>query len=148
MRISFDLDDTLICSDPSTPREKAGILTRMFFREALRKGTIDLIHQLRGSGHSVWLYTSSFRSEMYLKCFSRLYGIRIDGVVNQERHNAALVHFPAGRDCSKYPPAFAIDLHIDDSIGVCMEGERRGFKVLVVNKNDSDWCQHVLKAVS
>ncbi len=48
---------------------------------------------------------------------------------------------------SKYPPAFGIDLHIDDSEGVGLEGERHGFTVVVVSPEDPDWVTRVLEAV-
>jgi hypothetical protein len=48
---------------------------------------------------------------------------------------------------SKYPPAFNIDLHVDDSEGVRMEGDLHGFRVVVVRPDDEDWTQKVLEAV-
>ena len=49
---------------------------------------------------------------------------------------------------SKYPPAFGIDLHIDDSEGVLEEGREHGFRVVVVTPNDERWTEKVLDAVS
>ena len=48
---------------------------------------------------------------------------------------------------SKYPPAFGIDLHVDDSEGVRMEGDEHGFRVVVVRPDDENWIQRVLDAV-
>jgi hypothetical protein len=48
---------------------------------------------------------------------------------------------------SKYPPAFGIDLHVDDSEGVGLEGQRYGFAVVVVSPEDPDWAARVLEAV-
>ena len=41
--------------------------------------------------------------------------------------------------CSKYPPAFGIDLLIDDAEGVSIEGERFGFRVFRISGNDLSW---------
>jgi hypothetical protein len=49
---------------------------------------------------------------------------------------------------SKYPPAFDIDLHVDDSEGVRMEGDEFGFRVVVVRPDDENWTERVLDAVS
>lgn len=69
--------------------------------------------------------------------------MRLDGVVNQQRHEAVV-----GRQgASKYPPAFGIDLHVDDSPGVGEEGRAHQFRVLVVSPSDDLWTSRVLEAV-
>ncbi len=45
-----------------------------------------------------------------------------------------------------YPPAFGIDLHVDDSEGVRLEGEEHGFHVVVVRPDDERWTKRVLDA--
>jgi len=75
-------------------------------------------------------------------------GVRLGGVVNRERHVAALSdHSPQVQSVSKFPPAFSIDLLIDDLPGVALEGQRHGFDVLVVDPNDADWTEQVGTAV-
>jgi hypothetical protein len=51
------------------------------------------------------------------------------------------------RSCSKYPPAFGIDLLIDDLEGVRCEGDRFGFRVLCVAPDDELWAEKVLAAI-
>ena len=48
---------------------------------------------------------------------------------------------------SKYPPAFGIDFHVDDSEGVKIEGEEHGFRVVIVRPDDEHWARVVLDAV-
>jgi hypothetical protein len=48
---------------------------------------------------------------------------------------------------SKFPPAFGIDLHVDDSEGVRMEGQEYGFRVVQVDPHDIFWMHKVLHAV-
>lgn len=48
---------------------------------------------------------------------------------------------------TKNPRAFGIDLHVDDSEGVRLEGERYGFRVLVVSPEDTAWVQKVIATV-
>jgi FMN phosphatase YigB (HAD superfamily) len=52
MRISFDVDDTLVCPDPQVPREtqKVPAILRPWFSESLRLGNKDLLLQLQMSG--------------------------------------------------------------------------------------------------
>ena len=53
------------------------------------------------------------------------YGVRLGGVVNQDRHVRTLRDSrPRANECSKYPPAFGIDLLVDNSQGVKEEGQR------------------------
>ena len=70
-------------------------------------------------------------------------GVRLEGVVNQDRHEEVV----GRRGPSKYPPAFGIGLHVDDSPGVAMEGEAHGFRVVVVSPDDERWAGRVLEAV-
>lgn len=143
MRISFDLDDTLIC-DPSVPTEQSlSRWQRWRYPEPLRHGTRSLMAALAQRQCQIWLYTSSCRCPHYLKAWFANMGIPIEGVVNFERHQQTV----GLRGPSKFPPAFGIDLHIDDSPGVAMEGESHQFAVLMVKPGDADWAEKVLPEV-
>lgn len=48
----------------------------------------------------------------------------------------------------KYPSAVSIDLRVDDSEGVVIEGRKFGFQVIVVETDDQFWADKVLKALS
>ncbi len=146
-RIAFDLDDTLIPSGRSAFATEAVLprLARFWFREPLRAGTRDLLHRLRADNWDIWVYTTSNRSPLRLKAQFFLMGVRLGGVVNYDRTEALR---RTGRipPVSKYPPAWNIDLLVDDSDGVRAEGARHGFAVLVVAPDDPDWVQRVLEA--
>src|SRR5262245_26881609 len=144
MRISFDVDDTLVC-DPSVPTEQlVRWWSRWRYRELLRRGTRDLMRELAGGGHELWIYTTSYRPPRYLRGWFGSVGVRLSGVVNQHRHELIV----GRRGPSKYPPAFGIDLHVDDSEGVGEEGRRHQFGVVVVSPSDLDWTARVLEAVA
>ena len=79
MRISFDLDDVLFVSPESYETEPAlRFPYNRLFPDRLRKGTPELIRTLQREGHEVWIYTSSYRTETYLKALFRAYGVRFD----------------------------------------------------------------------
>ena len=146
MRISFDLDDTLIPSDiKSFPSVKRNFLQRAFNVELIRDGTEGLFNKLQRSGHQVGIYTTSYRSVYWIRFLLFSYGIHPDFIINAQSNRKELKN----RDinCSKYPPAFDIDLHIDDSKGVEIEGESMGFKVLVIQKNDVWWVETIIKSI-
>ena len=148
VRISFDLDDTLVCRNLDAPAD-SGWLPGRFHRwcaEPLRRGTRALMHELRRGGCSIWIYTTSGRTPFHIRLWLLLHGIRVDGVVNGERHRQELAGHTLARLPSKYPPAFNINLHVDDSEGVRMEGDAHGFRVVVVRPDDDHWTQRVLEA--
>lgn len=148
IRISFDIDDTLACLPHHSPAEDSKLpdFVHRWLGEPLRSGTRSLIRDLRRQGCSIWIYTSSGRTPSYIRRWLMLYGIRVDGVVNSDRHNHALTEHAFEKMPSKFPPAFDIDLHVDDSDGVRIEGDDHGFRVVVICPKDKRWAQKVLAA--
>lgn len=147
MRISLDIDDTLVCNCPEALHEPKPLFLRWTTVEPLRRGACELITELRRRGCEIWIYTSSLRTTFHIRLWLLLYGIRVDGVINEERHRTQLSGRSFVRLPSKYPPAFGIDLHVDDSQGVLMEGQEHGFRVLIVGPDDIQWTQKILDVV-
>ena len=145
MRISFDLDDTLICYGPSFPRESRLPWYKRLIagHEPLREGAPALLRRLQASGWEVWVYTTSRRSIGSVRRWLLCHGIRVAGVINQDVHEANFCRSPNHRALSKHPGAFGIDLHVDDCEGVRMEGETHGFNVLVISPHDEAWAERV-----
>jgi hypothetical protein len=148
MRISFDVDDTLVCGSSVPTEPAAPWWARPWFHERLRRGTRDLMRALLERRCKLWIYTTSYRSPAYLRWWFRTLGVRLEGAVNQDIHDQ-MVKLPQGPyyPPSKFPPAFQIDLHIDDSEGVAIEGRRFHFDVVVVSPSDLEWTSRVLAAV-
>jgi hypothetical protein len=143
MRVSFDIDDTLACG-PAVPRDPPpGLWHRRRYPEPLRRGARALMTALALRDCRIWIYTSSRRPPAYLRGWFRSAGIPVEDVVNLCRHEAVV----GCRGPSKYPPAFGIGLHVDDSPGVEMEGRAHGFDVLVVAPEDRDWAARVIDRV-
>ena len=61
--------------------------------------------------------------------------------LNVNRHNLK------SPPCSKSPPAFGIDLLIDDSPGVEREGRTHGFSVIIVSPDNPDWAEKLLDEI-
>ena len=148
MRISFDLDDTLVCFQPGVPQEPClpWYLRWLAVNEPLRLGTVDLIRKLRSRGWEVWVYTTSHRRKSAVRRWLRFHGVKIDGFVNQDVHDSHLRRSSEDRPPSKNPAVFGIDLHVDDSDGVQIEGEQYGFQVVVITPDDVAWADKVLRA--
>jgi len=146
MRISFDIDDTLVIRN-SVSRCEAGLLPG-FVSEPLRQGTIKLFRELRRRRWEIWIYTTSERTPWQIRTWLWLYGLCVDGIVNSEKHREVIARNHPLLSVSKYPPAFQIDLHVDDSEGVKMEGDAGNFRVIVVRPDDEFWAGKILEAVN
>jgi len=99
-----------------------------------------LIRQLKQEGCKVYVYTTSLRSPMYIRCLFLSYGIRLDKIINKTVHDRVLGK--QGQEVSKLPVAFNIDLHVDDSPGVEMEGLQYNFATVIVGEEDN-WVEKV-----
>ncbi|RPD50268.1 hypothetical protein DNI29_05590 [Hymenobacter sediminis] len=144
MRLAFDLDNTLVQNNHAFPLERPRwpLLAGLLGDEGLRQGIMEVVAFCRAQGWEVWVYTTSYRSVWHIRRLFWLHGIWLDGVVNQQRHNREV-----RVRCTKHPPTFGIDLLVDDSEGVRLEGERYGFRVVVVPPEALDWVATVQAAV-
>ncbi|MFT3703924.1 MAG: hypothetical protein QM802_16280 [Agriterribacter sp.] len=115
---------------------------KIFKLEVIRIGTVELMKGLKMDGHKIYIYTTSLRSTTKIWCTFIIYGIRLDKVINQKIHDKTLRE--QAKSFSKYPPAFNIDIHVDDSKGVAIEDERHRFKTIVVSENDLKWTETIL----
>ena len=150
MKISFDLDDTLICHQHLAKYEKNKIpfFLRFWLKEPLRLGAVFLMKRLIQTNHQICIYTTSYRSPFLVKLWLYFYGIKVSDVINQQLHN---LHSRAKNTYiqpSKNPNLFGIDLHIDDSLGVEIEGRKYGFRVLRIDPNDREWVDKVFEVVN
>lgn len=143
MRIAFDLDNTLIRCGYDFPVHYSNytLLMKMCRLEQLREGTLQLMRELKEEGNEIWIYTTSFRSTTYIRLLFLLHGINLNGIVNQWVHNRKVKR--TNKNCSKYPPAFNIDLLIDDQEGVHMESLQYNFKMIWVKPDQRNWAAFV-----
>ena len=145
MRVSFDLDEVLFVSPETHKTEPPPFFPmNMIFRERLLLGTPELIRKLQKMGYEVWVYTSSFRSERYITCLFRLYGIRFDGIVNGNRHLKEVQRNNRTVLPQKMPSHYRISLHIDDETVICSMGPRYGFRTYRLDAQDDDWQEKII----
>ncbi|KAA3438025.1 hypothetical protein [Rufibacter hautae] len=145
MTISFDLDDTLIPGTKRFPSEKQTWFQKLLGLEKIRLGTVQLMKKLKAEKHQVMVYTTSFRSAGHIRWLFLLHGVWLDGIINQRRHDRTLL--TEGKRSSKYPPAFKIEVHVDDSKGVELEGQRYGFRTILITEQEEDGVAKVLAAL-
>jgi len=143
MTVSFDLDDLLIPGVKTFKTETKTLMQRLLGIESIRRGTIELFKELKRQGHSIYIYTTSFRSPWKIRLMFYSYGIPVKKVINQDLHNQILRE--QSKRTSKFPPAFDIDIHIDDSPGLKIEGDRYNFATIIIDENDKRWQETVLE---
>lgn len=146
MRISFDLDEVLFVSPKTHKTEPALIFPfNLIFRERLRLGCPKLVRQLQKMDYEVWVYTSSFRSEKYIKTLFLLYGVRFDGIVNGHRHLKEVQRNNKTILPQKLPNRYRISLHVDDESIVCSLGRQYGYNAYQLEAQDDDWMDKIIE---
>ncbi len=145
MRVSFDLDEVLFVS-PDTHKTEPPLIFPLnkIFRERLRLGTPELIRTLQKMGYDVWVYTSSYRTERYIKLLFGLYGVRFDGIVNAMRHLREVQGNRKELLPQKVPSRYRISLHVDDESVICSRGREFGFEAFQLEAQDDDWKEKVI----
>jgi len=148
--ITFDIDDTIRLHGSSQPSEHPTIswASRIFYREPIRIGFVQVCNDLRTLGCRIGIYTTSSRSVGYIRRWMGCYGLKPDIIINSAIHETAIAgRYRHDRPPSKHPGLFGIDLHIDDSDGVAIEAKKFGFRALVISPDDMHWGASILDAV-
>ena len=146
MRVSFDLDEVLFVS-PKTHKTEPPLPfpLKNLYKERLRLGTPDLLRTLQAQGYEVWIYTSSFRSERYIRSLFRFYGVRLDGIVNGYRHQQEVQRGRREILPQKLPNRYHISLHVDDETVICSCAGHYGFRAYQLNAEDDTWKEKILE---
>lgn len=145
MRVSFDLDEVLFVFPEQVKAEpELKFPWNRIYKERLRLGTPDLIRSLQELGYEVWVYTSSFRSEKYIKDLFRHYGVRFDGIVNGTRHLKEVQRDSTQILPQKVPSRYRIALHVDDETVICSYGREFGFEAFQLEGPDDEWKEKVI----
>ena len=143
--MSFDLDEVLFVS-PDTHKTEPALMFPLnkIFRERLRLGTPELINSLQKMDYDVWVYTSSYRSERYIKLLFRAYGVKFNGIINAQRHLREVQGSRKQLLPQKVPSRYRISLHVDDESVICSLGRQYGFDAYQLDAQDDDWKEKVI----
>ena len=148
MRVSFDLDEVLFVS-PKTHKTEPPLRFpfNRIYPERLRLGTPGLIRRLHEMGCEVWVYTSSFRTDAYIRRLFAHYGVRFDGIVNGDRHLREVQRDNRTVLPQKLPNRYRISLHIDDEEVVCSSAGQYGFRAYRLDAQDDEWEDKIIARV-
>jgi hypothetical protein len=147
MKISFDIDDTIIPGNKNEfPTENRNLFQKIFKVEKIRKGSVNLIKELKEEGNEVGVYTTSYRSKCQIKFQFLTYGIGLNLIINEKLNKRELK--TRNINSSKYPPAFDIDIHTDDSKGVELEGEKLNFKTIYIENGSNGWIEKIKQIIA
>lgn len=147
-RISFDLDEVLFVNPANHSTEpQLKFPFNRIYKERLRLGTARLIPRLQQMGCEVWVYTSSFRTERYIRSLFRHYHIRFDSIVNGQRHQREVQGDRKEVMPTKMPNRYGITLHVDDESIVSTYGQYYGFKVYQLDAQDDEWEEKIVNQV-
>ncbi len=145
MRVSFDLDEVLFVSSETHKTEPALIFrSNCIFRERHRLGCPGWFRTLQKMDYEVWIYTSSFRSESYIKALFFFYGVKFDGIVNGHRHLKEVQRQHGSTLPQKLPNMYRISLHVDDEMIVCTLGRQYGYNAYHLDAPDDEWKEKII----
>ncbi|MBR1470980.1 MAG: HAD family hydrolase [Lachnospiraceae bacterium] len=146
MRVSFDLDEVLFVypKDHKTEPELPFPLNHIY-KERLRLGAPELINKLQEMGYEVWVYTSSFRTEKYIRGLFSHYHVKFDGIVNANRHLREVQRDNKLLLPQKLPNRYRISLHIDDETIVCTLGKQYGYNAYQLDADDDAWKEKIIE---
>jgi len=148
MRVSFDLDEVLFVNPEDHKTEPMlPIPFCWIYKERLRLGTVELIPKLQNMGYEVWVYTSSFRNESYIRNLFRHYRVRFDGIINGNRHLREVQRDRKDQYPNKMPSHYRISLHIDDEAIVATQGKAYGFNVFQLDAQDDEWEEKIIAEI-
>lgn len=146
MRIAFDLDGTLVKEAEDLPLEI--VANKHLSGECLRAGVCRLFQQLLQASHELWVYTISFRSKEQITRLFQKYNLELQGIINYTVHTNTYPDFKnVFRGLHKYPPAFKIDLLVDNLPAIAKEGIEYNFDVIIIRPEDDQWIEKVLRKV-
>ncbi len=86
----------------------------------------DGIYLPKEQKFKIWVYTSSYRRERYIRWLFRHYHIKFDKIINGTRHDQEVQRNKKIRLPSKLPSYYRISLHIDDEPSVVKNGKEYG----------------------
>ena len=142
LRISFDLDETLISRNINWEVEP-NLKGFRGVEEHLRKGTVELFKWIREHYHEIWIYTNSYRGWKALDSWFQDCGIPVDGVINQIVHDQKRNEQDPKCQLEKNPKWFGIDLHFDDLLELA-EQER----IYKIDPKDYSWTDKVKQHIN
>lgn len=146
MRVSFDLDEVLFVSEKTHKTEPPlRFPLNRIYTERLRLGTPELINRLQALGYEVWVYTSSYRTERYIRGLFGHYGVRFDGIVNAQRHLREVQARHSETLPQKLPNHYRITLHVDDETVICSLGPQYGFRTYQLDAQDDEWVDKIVR---
>ncbi len=145
MRVSFDLDEVLFVL-PETHKTEPALRFpfNLIYTERLRKGAPALIRELQRQGFEVWVYTSSYRTESYIRNLFRMYGVVFDDIINAPRHEREVQAGHRERLPQKMPGYYHIGLHVDDEKSIVISGRAHGFNVYHLKDQDDEWAEKII----
>lgn len=148
MIVPFDLDDTLFVSENTFKVEpRLPFPLNIVYKERLRLGSVELMKYIREQNIELWIYTTSYRTERYIGGLFLCYGVKLDKIINGQRHADEVQANHAEGMPSKYPSRYRIDLHIDDVVSVAQNGKIYGFNVFIVGNQDDKWTDKIKKEI-
>lgn len=142
-RVSFDLDEVLMSTDPAVPHERLSRLKSLLYRRPMRLGAPALISDLRKTGYDVWVYSSGYLSGDDIRRLLRLYGITVDGIISGVKTGKPGSIEKNEKIREQFEKKFRYNIHVDGKSVVWVDSNTRDFDVTDLKGDARSWSRDV-----
>lgn len=141
--VSFDLDEVVFAADPSEAEKPLSFFKRRHYTERIRRGVPEVFAAFKEKGFDVWVYTSGYRSEEYLRTLFKAYKAEPDGMINgfgerKSKRQKEIIH--------SLFDSYKESVHVDLAGVVVSHPGSSDFTQTDIDKN-SDWAEQVVGIV-
>lgn len=80
-RVTLDLDEVVFCGEGEAAEKKRGGFFGRKDKKSVRLGIPALLHFLTRQGYDIWVYTSGYYSDDFIRNYLKKYRVIVDGVI-------------------------------------------------------------------
>ena len=141
MRVSFDLDEVLICDPDKYPAEKLPFPLNVAFPETIRKNAGLLTAALCDFSFDVWVYTGKFYSSRHVKALLGIHRGRVSGVINgvNKKYSDSPIQ-------ESFRNKYRVAVHIDNESIIWIDTRKKEYEIIDI-KSDKYWANKAFKLI-
>lgn len=135
--VTIDLDEVLIRKDtPSFPGS-------IFYKETIRENAALLILEVQRMGFDVWVYSGSYKSELYIRGLFKINKCNVDGVVNGITNGKGKSNKLAEIFRSKYKQI----VHVDNSMVTYVDTATKQYNIMDIEADETSWASVAVEKI-
>lgn len=139
--VAFDLDEVVFSNEEGKMEEALPFPKNKQFTERIRKGIPKIFRALKEKGYDIWVYTSGYGSEEYIRKLLTNYDAEPAGIINgfgekRTKEQKEMV--------KELMDSYKEKMHIDIGGVVVTHPDSKEYQHLEVKENGSEWSEEIL----